>query len=90
MTCEIVAFLPSGIYDIDPKLAEKAASDLGVRLIVRDTLFDPNETRALEVCDALEQIRFDLPQFERPAIDNRAARRHARFARCTNSAGWKA
>ncbi|WP_321968860.1 hypothetical protein [Paraburkholderia tropica] len=88
MTGEYYAFLPTRIYDIDPALAESVARDLGVRLIVRDSLFD---AVADAVCEKLDRVRFDLHEFTLPSeIDNRAARRGARFARRTNSDGWKA
>ncbi|MEX3967291.1 hypothetical protein AB4Y42_34540 [Paraburkholderia sp. EG286B] len=78
------------MYRSDPQAADSVARDLGVTLVVQDTLFSADERRAMVVCEVLDRVQFDLPQFTLPGeIDNRAARRRAKFSRRTNSDGWK-
>ncbi|MBN3851986.1 hypothetical protein G3N59_01210 [Paraburkholderia sp. Ac-20340] len=79
------------VYGIDPELAERVARELGGALIVCDSLFDGEELRMKAACEKLARAQFDLPEFASPTeIDNRAARRRAKFSRRTNNDGWKA
>ncbi|MBB6320567.1 hypothetical protein [Paraburkholderia tropica] len=91
MNSERFAILSSEVYERDPALAESVARDLGMTLIVRDAQYIAAEKRGRAVCAALDRVQFDRPDLTLPPeIDNRAARRGARFARRTNSDGWKA